>query len=62
MSTGTKLLELSVNGDPYGSGYTASEYDVKTDGWFYRGDIGAQTRAWWRRYAKKHGFKLRECK
>lgn len=54
------ILELQPNGDPYGKGYTASE---STDGglsWFYRGDIGARSRNWWRRYAYSYGATLRE--
>lgn len=55
------ILWLEHNGDPYGAGFTASE---STDGgrtWFYRGDVGAQTRAFWRRYARRFGYILREA-
>jgi hypothetical protein len=54
------ILELSHNGDPYGRGFWASE---STDGgasWFFRGDIGARSRVWWRAYARRNGYILRE--
>jgi hypothetical protein len=56
------ILELSENGDPFGSGYTASE---STDGgvtWYYRGDIGARPRSFWRDYARRNGKILREVR
>jgi len=53
-----KLLELSPNGDPFSRGFTASERTE--NGWVYRGDIGARSRSWWRNYARKNGYKLRE--
>ena len=54
------VLELSLNGDPFGSGFTACEsYDDET--WFYRGDIGAKPRRWWRDYARRYGYRLREA-
>lgn len=56
------ILELSPNGDPFGSGFTASE---STDGgrtWFYRGDIGAMPRSFWRAYARRAGKILREVR
>lgn len=55
-----KILELEHNGDPYGSGFVANESTNEGKDWFYRGDIGAQTRTWWRRYARKNGYVLRE--
>jgi hypothetical protein len=55
------ILELSQNGDPYGTGFTASESKDGGQSWFYRGDIGAQTRAFWRRYARRNGHILREA-
>lgn len=57
---GRPILALAHNGDPYGSGFTASE---STDGgrsWVYRGDIGARPRSFWRRYARKGRYILRE--
>jgi hypothetical protein len=56
------ILELTENGDPYGRGFTASE---STDGgvtWFYRGDIGAMPRRYWRSYARKNNKVLREVR
>jgi len=54
------ILELSHNGDPYGSGFVANQSNDGGHSWFYRGDVGAQTRAWWRSYARKCGYILRE--
>lgn len=57
-----KIIELSVNGDPYGKGYTGSE---STDGgqtWYYRGDVGAMPRSWWRNYCRKNKIVLREIR
>lgn len=53
-----RTLILSHNGDPYGRGFTACE---KTPhGTFYRGDMGAMSRASWRAYARRNGYQLRE--
>lgn len=63
MSDATKVkpvLGLSVNGDPYGGGFTASESRDGGKSWFYRGDIGARSRSWWRVYARRSGYVLRE--
>lgn len=54
------IIQLDWNGDPYGSGFTGSQNNG--DGWFYRGDIGAMPRAWWRGYAWRMGFILREAR
>lgn len=54
------ILELTPNGDPYGSGYTASHSSDGGESWFYRGDIGAKPRWWWRRFAFQNGYTLRE--
>lgn len=56
------ILELSHNGDPYGRGFTASESKDNGRSWFYRGDVGARSRAWWRYYARKQGYVLREAR
>ncbi len=57
----TKYIELTPNGDPYGSGFTATELINRHDTiGVYRGDIGAQSRAYWRRYARRNGYKLIE--
>lgn len=54
------VLELVHNGDPYGSGFWASESRDGGRRWFHRGDIGAMPRWWWRRYAHRGGYVLRE--
>ena len=52
---------LNHNGDPYGRGFTG--YEAADDGrTFYRGDLGAQTRAWWRAYARANGYELGEVR
>jgi hypothetical protein len=56
------ILWLDHNGDPYGTGFTASESTDGGKSWFYRGDIGAQSRAWWRHYARRNGYTLREAR
>lgn len=56
------ILELSHNGDPYGSGFSASESNDGGHSWFYRGDIGARPRAWWRDYALCNDYILREAR
>jgi hypothetical protein len=53
------ILLLSVNGDPHGRGYVASESTDGGDSWFYRGDLGARSRAWWRAYARANDYTLR---
>ncbi len=54
-------LHLFPNGDPFGSGFTATETEYRHDDiGIYRGDIGPQTRAWWRVYASRHGYVLVE--
>lgn len=58
LSTDRPILELSPNG----RGFTASETRDAGHTWIYRGDIGAQPRAWWRAYARRNGFKLREVR
>ena len=54
------IIQLTWNGDPYGSGFTGSQDDG--DGFYYRGDIGAMSRSWWRWYARRNGFILREAR
>ena len=55
------ILELQHNGDPYGTGFTATESTDGGHSWFYRGDVGAMPRAWWRTYARRNGYTLREA-
>jgi hypothetical protein len=54
------IIELQHNGDPYGRGFTASESHDGGASWFFRGDAGARTRAWWRHEARQIGAVLRE--
>lgn len=56
------IVELSPNGDPYGRGYTGTYTLDGGKTWFYRGDIGAQPRRWWRQYCRRNGYTLRECR
>ena len=58
------ILELSPNGDPFGSGYHAIEYkdnaERDTGIGVYRGDIGDRPRSYWRWYARRAGYRLVE--
>jgi hypothetical protein len=56
------ILELQHTGDPYGSGFEATESNDGGKTWFYRGDIGAMPRAWWRTYARRNNYTLREAR
>ncbi len=56
------ILWLQHNGDPYESGFTASESTDGGGSWFYRGDIGTRPRWWWRDYARCNGYTLREVR
>lgn len=56
------ILELQCNGDPYGRGFVASESRDNGDSWFYRGDLGAMPRSFWRAYARRNGYTLRETR
>lgn len=56
------VLELRSNGDPYGRGYVASESRDGGLTWVYRGDVGAASREWWRREARRIGAQLREVR
>ena len=53
------IIEIHPNGDPYGKGFVGSESTDNGLTWFYRGDIGARPRDWWRFYARKEGAILR---
>ncbi len=53
------ILLIKPTGDPYGRGWEGIQ---STDGgqtWFYRGDLGRRSRAWWRAYARRMGYTLR---
>lgn len=54
------IIELTPNGDPYGSGFWGRESRDGEHSWFFRGDVGAQSRTWWRRYCRKQNIRLRE--
>lgn len=55
------LIELSPNGDPFGRGFTGSHtVDEDESSWVYWGDIGAQSRDWWRTYCYRNDITLRE--
>lgn len=57
------ILVLRPNGDPYGMGYYAIEYkdqsEYLTGYGSYRGDIGNQSRSYWRAYARRNNYILR---
>ena len=57
------IIEISINGDPYGSGFVGTEYkdeaECETGIGVYRGDVGARPREWWRDYCRRNGYILR---
>jgi hypothetical protein len=53
------IISIQTNGDPYGRGYVGSQTTDGGESWFYRGDVGAQSRAWWRNYCRRNGYVLR---
>src|SRR3990167_10826800 len=53
------IIEIQPNGDPYGSGFTGIESTDNGQSWFYRGDIGARPRWWWRNYCRRENIILR---
>lgn len=62
MAPAKPILELQHTGDPYGYGFEAHESRDGGHTWFYRGDLGVRTRAFWRAYARRNHFTLREVK
>jgi hypothetical protein len=54
------IIQLAHNGDPYGRGFVASQSTDNGRTWFYRGDIGAMSKRYWRRYCQVNGYVLRE--
>jgi hypothetical protein len=56
------IIEIRPNGDPYGRGFVGSESTDGGHSWFYRGDVGAQPRWWWRDYCRREGHILRQEK
>ena len=59
MDNTRSIIEIQVNGDPYGRGYVGSQSDDNGHSWYYRGDIGAQTRQYWRNYCRRKNYILR---
>lgn len=54
-------LHLTSDNNPCGSDFTATETEYRDDDiGTYRDDIGAQTRQWWRDYARRYGYVLIE--
>ena len=53
------IIEIYPTGDPFGRGFEGSESQDGGKSWFYRGDIGARTREYWRRYSRLIGAILR---
>ncbi len=53
------IIEIRPNGDPFGRGFEGCQSEDNGESWFYRGDIGARSRAWWRAYARKINAVLR---
>jgi len=51
-----KRIELRPNGDPFGSGFVAIEYEslehYKRGSGVYLGHLGAQSRSFWRNWAR----------
>ena len=54
------IIEIHPNGDPFGRGFTGSQSDDGGLSWYYRGDIGAMPRRWWRAYCRLNYYTLRE--
>jgi hypothetical protein len=53
------IIEIQVNGDPFGSGFVGSQSEDNGHSWFYRGDIGARSRDFWRSYCRRNNITLR---
>ena len=53
------IIEIQENGDPFGIGFVGTQTDNGGQTWWYRGDIGAKSRRWWREYTKKNDIILR---
>ena len=58
-----EIIEISLNGDPYGSGFMGvhfmSQAEYETGIGIYHGDIGAKPRQWWRDFCRVYGYILR---
>lgn len=58
-----RYIHLSHNGDSFGTGFVGMETENRHDTTgFYRGDIGARSRQWWRNYCRRNNFKLVEVR
>jgi hypothetical protein len=55
----TDILEIYPNGDPFGRGFQGSLSTDAGASWVFLGSIGAMPRAWWRSYARRNGYALR---
>ena len=53
------IIEIRHNGDPYGNGFVGSQSETNGRDWYYLGNYGAQSRAWWRMHAQRLGAILR---
>jgi hypothetical protein len=53
------IISIQINGDPYGGGFVGSESKDGGTNWFYRGDVGARSREFWRTYCRRNGYTLR---
>lgn len=60
--TGTAPRRILALDHASGGGFTASESRDGGKSWFFRGDVGAQSRAAWRRLARREGLVLREVR
>lgn len=61
MRKNRNIIEITQNGDPFGSGFVGSETGDGGRSWFYRGDIGAMPRRFWRNYCRKNKITLRHA-
>lgn len=63
MADTRKILRLERNGDPFGKGFVGTLFD-SPDAEFgvYQGQLGAQSRQYWRTVAARNGYKLVEVR
>lgn len=53
------IVEIYPTGDPFGRGFEASQSVDGGKSWVYRGDLGRQSREFWRTYCQTKGYTLR---
>lgn len=53
------IVEIYPTGDPFGRGFEASQSVDGGKSWVYRGDLGRQSREFWRTYCQTKGYILR---